>query len=104
MEKDHVTTVTGVTTPLLSFPEKSNQEKNNDSVAEVSMVFPRLNSEVVTPVTLVTGERSCGDCLFIETGACQFPGDPSSVKPDLKWAIDCRGFKSKELNEGSYEQ
>lgn len=102
MEKDHEAGVAGVATPILCTDGKNELPKNNSSsVAGGSMVFPRIEREVVTPATVVTGERTCGDCMFIGTGACQFPSDPSSVKSDFCWAVNCQGFKSKEVNEGS---
>lgn len=43
----------------------------------------------------------CGDCLSISTGACEYPAGPDAVKPGFGWAVNCKGFKSKEVREES---
>lgn len=69
---------------------------------ELSQSSPEAEIQVL--VTPSIPDRLCGDCLFIGTGACEYPSGPDAVKPETVWAVSCRGFKSKEVREDSHEQ
>jgi hypothetical protein len=65
---------------------------------EVKPVVQEVPSEPSATILSVS-DRLCGDCLFIGTGACEYPTGPDAVKPETVWAVSCLGFKSKESVE-----